>query len=436
VVEKLLSRNWQRAQSHTLETYLASGGWELWKRTVRGQGMTPQEVIDAVKASGIRGMGGAGFPTGVKWGFLPKERVKPRYLVVNADEGEPGTFKDRYILELDPHMLLEGMALACFALDAHVAYVYVRGEFDLPTRRLEAAIDEARAAGLLGKDVLGSGFDLEIHAHRGAGAYVCGEETGLIESLEGKKGQPRLKPPFPAVVGVFASPTIVNNVETITAVPHILSRGPEAWRALGVNGGVGTKLYGISGHVERPGVYERPLGITIRELIDVAGGVRNGGKLKAVIPGGSSCALVMPADIDAPMEWEGIKRTGSTLGTGCATVMDDSVCMVRTLARMARFYAHESCGQCTPCREGVHWMAKILWRLEHGEGRAADVALLDEVAGNVMGNTICALGEAAAVPVRSFIKLFRAEFEQHARGGRCPFPTSYPVAPRQVTIGG
>ncbi|MBI5495126.1 MAG: NADH-quinone oxidoreductase subunit NuoF [Deltaproteobacteria bacterium] len=431
---RVVSRNWGKPNSHTLPSYRDSGGYKLWEKTVKGQGLKPQELIDTVKAAGLRGMGGAGFPTGVKWGFLPKDNPKPRYLVVNGDEGEPGTFKDRYIMELDPHMFIEGCMLSSYAINAHVCYIYLRGEFLFQVKRMEAAIDEARAAGLLGKNILGSGFDLDIHVHRGAGAYICGEETGLIESLEGKKGQPRLKPPFPAVVGVFGCPTIVNNVETLTHVVPIVEMGAEKWKALGKNGAPGTKLYGISGHVNKPGVYELPFGSTMRELLEFAGGVRDGKKLKAIVPGGASCPLLLPDQLDTPLDFDSIKKAGTMLGTACAIVMDESTCMVRAIARLLKFYAHESCGQCTPCREGTHWLAKMLTRIEHGEGREQDLTLIDEVANNIMGNTICALGDAAAMPTISYFKKFRHEFEEHVKTGKCRFG-EHEVAPRQVTIG-
>jgi NADH-quinone oxidoreductase subunit F len=324
--------------------------------------------------------------------------------------------------------------LSCYAINSRCCYIYVRGEFVFQVRRMEEAIAEAYRAGLLGKNVLGSGFDLDVYVHRGAGAYICGEETGLIESLEGKKGQPRLKPPFPAVVGVFGCPTIVNNVETIAQVPHILERGPEAWKALGKNGAAGTKLYGVSGHVNKPGIFERPMGTTLRELIEMAGGVRGGKKVKAVIPGGASCPLVMPADLDVAMDFDNIKKADSMLGTACAVVMDEDTCMVRALWRLLKFYAHESCGQCTPCREGTHWLAKMLGRIEQGDGRQEDLAIIDDIANNIMGNTICALGDAAALPTLSFFKHFRHEFQEHVTTGKCRFKT-YPVAPIQVSIG-
>jgi len=437
MAEKLLTRNWKNPKSWTLDSYKKAGGYALWEKHVKGQGLEPQKIIDAVKAAGLRGMGGAGFSTGMKWSFLPKDNPKPRYLVINADEGEPGTFKDRYIMELDPHMFLEGCMLSCYAINSHVCYIYSRGEFAFPIARMEAAIAEANAAGLLGKNIMGTGFDLEIHMHRGAGAYICGEETGLIESLEGKKGQPRLKPPFPAVVGVFGCPTIVNNVETIAQVPHILERGPEAWKALGINGAAGTKLYGVSGHVNKPGIYELPMGTKLNDLIAVAGGSRGGKKIKAVIPGGASCPILTGDELDVPMDFDNIKKAGTMLGTACAVVMDEDTCMVRALWRLLKFYAHESCGQCTPCREGTHWLAKMLDRIENGEGRMEDLNMIDEIANNIMGNTICALGDAAAFPTISYFKKFRAEFEEHVTTKKCKFKAHAIAPPAQhVVIGG
>lgn len=433
MVERLLTKNWAREESHALRTYLASGGYASLKKAF---GMEPGAITEEVKKSGLRGMGGAGFTTGVKWGFVPKDNPNPRYLCVNADEGEPGTFKDRYIMDRDPHMLLEGIAIACRAIDAHTAYIYIRGEFWDIARRLEVAIDEAREAGYLGRNILGQGFDLDVWVHRGAGAYVCGEETALIESIEGKPGKPRLKPPFPAVVGLFGCPTIVNNVETIAQVPHILERGGESWKALGVNGGTGTKLYGASGRVKNPGLWELPMGTNLQEIVFEYGqGVANGKVLKGVIPGGSSCPVLLPDELDTPMTFEAMMARGSMLGTGCTAVMDEDTCMVRLCARLMKFYAHESCGQCTPCREGTHWLAKMVQRIEAGGGTPDDIDLAMEVAGNIQGNTICPLGDAAAMPAKAFLTKFRHEFEEHVQQHRCPYG-AYPVVPGGTEIGG
>jgi NADH-quinone oxidoreductase subunit F len=413
----ILSARWGKPNSAALESYRADGGYAALEKAI---GLEPSVIVDEVKKSNLRGRGGAGFATGLKWTFLPKD-VRPRYLTVNADESEPGTFKDRYIMELDPHMLLEGIALTCYALDIHLAYIYIRGEFAKQARALEKAIGEARAAGIIGPKLLGKDFPLDIHVHRGAGAYICGEESALLESLEGKKGYPRLKPPFPAVVGLWGKPTIINNVETIANVPWIVKHGGEAFAALGVGKSGGTRLFGVSGHVNRPGVYEKPVAYNLKKLImEDAGGVLGGRALKAVIPGGSSAPVLAAHEIDISMEFDAVKAAGSMSGSGGVIVFDESTCMVRALSRLARFYAEESCGQCTPCREGTNWMEGMLHRIEHGEASAADVARLEQVANSIAGNTICALGDAAAMPVQSFLKKFRHEFLQHAELRRCP----------------
>ncbi len=426
--EKVFSRNWGRSESWTLETYRATGGYEgLKKALTMDRDAITKEVVDAK----LRGRGGAGFPTGRKWGFVPKDGDKPRYVAVNADESEPGTFKDRYIMELDPHMLIEGTAICCRAINANHAYIYVRGEFGLAERRLAAAIDEAYAAGILGPDAMGSGFALDMILHRGAGAYICGEETALLNSLEGKKGQPRLKPPFPAVEGAWACPTIVNNVETLAAVGPIIQNGAEWWKSLSYTEAEGgTKLVGVSGHVLRPGVYEVPGGLTLREIIyDVAGGMRSDDRpLKAVIPGGSSCPILTPDEIDVPFDFDAMKTVGSLMGTGCPTVIEEGTCMVRLLQRVERFYAHESCGQCTPCREGGDWLFKILTRLEEGRGTMDDIEKIELIAAKIEGHTICAFGEALAWPARSYVRKFRDEFVAHVEGQRCPFG-AMPIAP-------
>ncbi|HSN90309.1 MAG TPA: NADH-quinone oxidoreductase subunit NuoF [Anaeromyxobacteraceae bacterium] len=415
----ILTRRWGKPDSAALSTYRADGGYRTLEKAL---GMDPAAIVEEVKKSNLRGRGGAGFATGLKWTFLPKD-VRPRYLTVNADESEPGTFKDRYIIEHDPHLLLEGIAITCLALDIHLAYVYIRGEFARQARILEKAIQEARDAGILGQKLLGKkDFDLDVHVHRGAGAYICGEESALLESLEGKKGYPRLKPPFPAVVGLWGKPTIINNVETIANVPWIVEQGGAAFAALGVGKSGGTRLFCVSGHVNRPGVYERPVHYNLKKLIDEdCGGVVGGRKVKGVIPGGSSAPVLAGHEIDVSMEFDALKAAGTMAGSGGVIVFDDSTCMVRALARIAKFYAEESCGQCTPCREGTPWMERIVERIEHGHGTAEDVAKLEQVAGSVMGNTICALGDAAAMPVLSFVKKFRDEFLQHVEQHRCPF---------------
>lgn len=431
--ERLLSRNWGREDSHSLKTYLASGGY---KSLASALAREPSAIIDEVKASGLRGMGGAGFSTGMKWSFVPKDHPGPRYLLVNADEGEPGTYKDRYIMDRDPHMMLEGIAIACHAIRANTCYIYIRGEFHAIARRLEQAIAEAVAANYLGKNILGKGFDLNVYVHRGAGAYVCGEETALIESIEGKPGKPRLKPPFPAVVGVFGMPTIVNNVETLAQVPHIIERGAEAWKNMGLNGGAGTKLYGASGHVKRPGLWELPHGVNLKEIIfEHAGGMRGDKALKGVIPGGSSTPVLLPDELDVNMTFDDMRKAGTMLGTGCAAVFDQSTCAVRLTERLMRFYAHESCGQCTPCREGTHWLAKMSARIEQGLATMEDLDLFFEVATNIQGNTICPLGDAAAMPAKALITKFRAEFEAHVSQHKCSFG-AYAIAPGMTEITG
>jgi NADH-quinone oxidoreductase subunit F len=415
----ILTKRWGKPDSAALATYRADGGYRALEKAL---GMDPAAIVDEVKKSNLRGRGGAGFATGLKWTFLPKD-VRPRYLTVNADESEPGTFKDRYIIEHDPHQLIEGIAITCYALDIHLAYVYIRGEFPKQARILDAAIREARTAGVIGPKLLGKkDFDLDIHVHRGAGAYICGEESALLESLEGKKGYPRLKPPFPAVVGLWGKPTIINNVETIANIPWIVENGGPAFAALGSGKTGGTRLFGVSGHVNRPGVYEKPAAYNLKKLImEDCGGIVGGRQVKAVIPGGSSSPVLRGDEIDISLEVDAVKAAGSMSGSGGVIVFDDSTCMVRALARISKFYAEESCGQCTPCREGTSWMEHIVEKIEHGHGTAADVEKLEQIAGNIGGNTICALGDAASMPVQSFVKKFRDEFMRHVEERRCPY---------------
>ena len=377
--------------------------------------MTPQQVIDEVTKSNLRGLGGAGFPTGKKWTFIPKQSTKPKYLVVNADEGEPGTFKDRYILERDPHALLEGILIAAYAIGSHKSYVYIRGEYFRPAKRLQRAIDEACAHGWLGRNIQGSGFDLDVVIHRGAGAYICGEETALLTSLEGGKGFPRIKPPFPAISGLFACPTIVNNVETLACVPYILRHGAERFAAIGTPNQGGTRLFCVSGHVVRPGVYEQPVSITLRQLIELAGGVRGGKKLKAVIPGGISAKILRADEIDVPMDFQSLMAAGSMAGSGGVIVMDETTSMIDALASAVKFFAHESCGQCSPCREGTGWVNRIMHRITAGKGRPQDLNDLLAIAGNMEGKTICVFADAAAWPIQSYITKFRDEFETFVR---------------------
>ncbi len=424
--EHLLLRCRDIPDLRRLAVYLEHGGYEATRRALTAH--TPEQLIDIVKASNLRGRGGAGFPTGMKWGFLPKQTAKPVYLCVNADESEPGTFKDREIIEDDPHQLLEGIIISAFAIRCHTAYVYIRGEFAHGARVLEDAIAEARAAGFVGKNILGTGFDLDVWVHRGAGAYICGEETGLIESLEGKRAYPRIKPPFPATHGLFGCPTIVNNVETLACVPHIVLRGADWFRGIGPEKSPGPKLFCVSGHVVRPGTYELPMGTPLREIIYThAGGIPNGRRLKGVIPGGASMPVFTPEEIDVPMDMDSVQKAGSFLGSAGIMVMDDTVCMVWTLMVLERFFHHESCGQCTPCREGTGWVHKVCVGLEEGNASPRDVDLLLNIAGNMMGNTICALADAAAMPTRAFVTKYRAEFEQHAALGRCPFRSPEPA---------
>lgn len=403
----------------TLENYLKLGGYEAWKKILADR-IPKQTIIEEVKASGLRGRGGAGFPAGLKWSFMPKEPRGQHYIVCNSDESEPGTCKDRDILRFNPHALIEGMAIAGYAIGATVGYNYLRGEFmDEPYERFEAALKEAYAEGLLGKNILRSGVDFDLYSYLGAGAYICGEETALLESLEGKKGLPRFKPPFPANYGLYGRPTTINNTETLASVPDIIRKGSKWFAELGKppNNG-GTKIFSVSGHVERPGNFEVPLGIPFVRLLDLAGGIWQGRKLKAVIPGGSSVP-VLPGEImmGLTMDYDSITKAGSMLGSGAVIVMDETTCMVKVLRRIARFYYAESCGQCTPCREGTGWLYRMLTRITEGQGAPEDLAKLDSVASKIEGRTICALGDAAAMPVRSFIKHFRHEFEHYIEHG-------------------
>ena len=395
-------------------------GYQALKKALK---MKPDELIEEVKKSNLRGRGGAGFPTGMKWSFVPKQAEKPKYLVCNADESEPGTFKDRDLIRYTPHLLIEGMLISAYAIGSHVGYIYIRGEYTREAKLLDEAIQEAYAKGILGKKVLGTDFQFDLTVHRGAGAYICGEETGLLNSLEGKRGEPRVKPPFPAISGAFASPTVVNNVETLCSVPFIVNHGGEWFSNLGkLEKSGGTRIFCISGHVKKPGLYELPAGgVTLRELIyDYAGGVLGDRKLKAVIPGGSSAPVLTPEEIDVVLDIEPMMKIGTMLGSAGVMVVSDAYCPVRLIWRITKFYAHESCGQCTPCREGSRWMQDVLWRIETGKGRMQDLDLLLDIANNIGGKTLCALGDAAAGPVLSFVKKFRNEFEEHIRGQRCP----------------
>ena len=406
-----------------IEAYQARGGYQALRKILGqdgGEGMTQDQVIATVKESGLRGRGGAGFPTGLKWSFMPRQFPGQKYLVCNSDEGEPGTCKDRDIMQFNPHTVIEGMAIAAYAMGITVGYNYIHGEIFQTYERFEAALEEARAAGFLGQHIMGSNFSFQLHAAHGFGAYICGEETALLESLEGKKGQPRFKPPFPASFGLYGKPTTINNTETFAAVPWIIRNGGAAYLACGKPNNGGTKIFSVSGDVQRPGNYEVPMGTPFAELLEMAGGMRPGRTLKAVIPGGSS-APVLPASImmDITMDYDAIAKAGSMLGSGAVIVMDDTRCMVKSLQRLSYFYSHESCGQCTPCREGTGWLWRMVDRIENGRGRASDLETLDSVAGNIMGRTICALGDAAAMPVRGMLKHFRSEFVHHIEHKTC-----------------
>ena len=406
-----------------LKDYEARGGYQALRKILSqgdGTGMTQDQVIAEVKASGLRGRGGAGFPTGLKWSFMPRALPVQKYLVCNSDEGEPGTCKDREILRFNPHIVIEGMIIAAYAMGISVGYNYIHGEIFEAYERFEEALEEARAAGYLGANILGSKHSFQLHAFHGFGAYICGEETALLESLEGKKGQPRFKPPFPASFGLYGRPTTINNTETFAAVPWIIRNGGQAYLECGKPNNGGTKIFSMVGDVERPGNYEIPMGTPFSKLLELAGGVKGGKKLKAVIPGGSS-SPVLPAEVmmNCTMDYDSISKAGSMLGSGAVIVMDDTRCMVKSLQRLSYFYAHESCGQCTPCREGTGWLSKMVDRIETGHGRADDLALLDNVAENIMGRTICALGDAAAMPVRGMLKHFRHEFVHHIEHKTC-----------------
>jgi NADH-quinone oxidoreductase subunit F len=424
--EPVLIKDVRAPGSYTLDFYLKQArGYEGLKKSLT---LKPNDIIEQVKASGLRGRGGAGFPTGLKWQFVLKDTPKPKYIACNADESEPGTFKDHVLMERNPHLLIEGCAIGCYAIGAKVAYIYIRGEFYHVQEILERAIDEAYQAGYLGKNIFGSGFDCDVYVHRGAGAYEAGEETALIESLEGKRAQPRIKPPFPAVAGLYQCPTAVNNVETLCNVPLIVLNGAEWFAKLGPEKNGGPKLFCISGHVTRPGVYEASMHTTLRDLIfgdDYAQGMLDGRKFKAIIPGGSSVPLLLEQHLDTPASFDHIQKAGSLLGSAGLIVMDDSVCMVWLAMNLLHFYRHESCGKCTPCREGGDWLYKLLQRVERGEGQMKDLDLLFGVANNIVGKTLCAFGDAAATPVLTTLNHFKHEFEAHIREGRCPMPAPW-----------
>ncbi len=414
----VLSAHWDSERSWTRESYEATGGYAALRKALT---LEPDDIITMVKDSGLRGRGGAGFPTGMKWGFIPQDNPNPTYLVVNADESEPGTCKDIPLMMANPHVLVEGVIISSFAIRANTAFIYVRGEVLQVIRRLRAAVTAAYAAGHLGTDIHGSGYDLDIVVHAGAGAYICGEETALLDSLEGRRGQPRLRPPFPAVAGLYASPTVINNVESIASVPCIVDRGAEWFSSMGTERSKGMTLYSLSGHVTNPGQFEAPLGITLRELLELAGGVREGHELKFWTPGGSSTPLLTAEHLDVPLDYEGVGKAGSMLGTKALQIFDETTCVVRAVLRWTEFYKHESCGKCTPCREGTWWLVQVLARLEKGQGSEADLDQLLDQCDNILGRSFCALGDGATSPITSSIEYFREEYLAHLTHGGCPF---------------
>ena len=414
----VLSANWDEADSFTITGYKRNGGYTA---VAKALAMQADEVIQLIKDSGLRGRGGAGFPTGNKWSFIPQGDNKEHYFVVNADESEPGTCKDTPLMMANPHVLIEGIIIGSYAIRANYAFIYIRGEVAHVVRRVQQAIEDAYAAGLLGKNILGKGFDLELVLHVGAGAYICGEETALLDSLEGFRGQPRLRPPFPAIAGLYAKPTVVNNVESVASVPAIVNNGVPWFTAMGTEKSKGFTLYSLSGHVNYPGQFEAPLGITLRQLLDIAGGVRNGHKLKFWTPGGSSTPIFTDAHLDVPLDYEGVAAAGSMLGTKALQIFDETTCIVRAVLRWTEFYKHESCGKCTPCREGTWWLVQVLKDLEAGKGTEADLDKLLDLCDNIMGRSFCALADGAASPIISSLKYFRQEYLDHLAAGQCPF---------------
>jgi NADH-quinone oxidoreductase subunit F len=425
----IISQRFGIPNSHRIDVYMKHEGYQALEKALKQ--MTPEQIIDEMKKSNLRGRGGAGFPAGMKWSFVPKDTGKPKYILANADESEPGTCKDRPLMEMDPHQLIEGMVIAGRAVNANRGYIYIRGEYRYILNIMDAALAEAYAKGYLGKNILGSGFDFEVCTHTGAGAYECGEESALMESLEGKRGYPRIRPPFPAVVGLYGCPTVINNVETLSTVPAVIRMGGEAYANLGTPKNGGTRLYSISGHINRPGIYELPLGFPLRRMIEeVAGGMRGGKKLKAVIPGGTSCPLLSADEIDVAMDYDSVAKIGSMLGSGGTVIFDEDTCMVDVARRIMHFYAHESCGWCIPCREGTAWLQKILDRFHEGAGREEDIPLIDELSKNMLGRTFCPLGDAAALPTISIVKKWRNEFEDHLHG-KCAYKTADALAAAQ-----
>jgi len=416
---RVLTKRFLLPNSASIDTYLANEGYQAWRKAV---GMTQDEIINEVKASNLRGRGGAGFPTGLKWSFVPRTSPKPKYIVVNADEGEPGTCKDRVLMEFDPHLLIEGMMIAGLAVGAQVGYVYIRGEYRFMIDIMDRAIDEARDRGWLGDNIQGTGVNFNVYTHTGAGSYECGEESALLESLEGKRGIPRIRPPFPAVAGAYQCPTVLNNVETFCAVPSIILMGGANWAALGTPKNGGTRLFCLSGHINKPGVYELPMGFNLLRMInEVGGGMRNGKKLKAVIPGGSSCPVLKAEECDVAMDYDSVAAIKSMLGSGGVIIMDEDTCMVKAAMRLMKFYAHESCGWCIPCREGTTWLRKVLTRFHDGMGRREEIDMIGDLSKSILGRTFCPLGDAAAMPTIAFVEKFRDEFEAHLDGKPCPY---------------
>jgi len=417
-MEKILFKHIDVPDQYRIDTYIKNGGYRALPKALKEH--SPDELIEMVKKSGLRGRGGAGFPAGMKWGFVPKDSPKPRFLLCNADEGEPGTFKDRTLIEKDPHQLIEGIIIAAYAIGAHRAFIYIRGEFCFGANRLEEAIGECYQKGYLGKNILGSGFDLDLSIYRGGGAYVCGEETSLMESIEGNRANPRLKPPFPAAVGLYQNPTVINNVETLSNLSHIILNGGDWYAGLGMPKSTGTKIFSLSGHVNKPGNYELPMGVTLKELIyEHGGGIKDGRNLKAVIPGGVSTPVLTADSVDVKMDFDSLYEAGSLLGSGATIVMDETTCMVKVAYRISKFFEHESCGKCVPCREGTRWIRQIMGRIENGKGREEDIELLRDICANIAGKTVCPLADGAVVPITSTIEKFRDEYEYHIRNKKC-----------------
>lgn len=416
--KKLLTKYIDDPNQVKIDTYLSHGGYKAWEKVLKT--LKPPEVVEEVKKSGVRGRGGAGFPAGVKWGFIPKDSPKPRYLVCNGDESEPGTCKDRVLMEGDPHSVVEGMAIASYAIGSHLAFIYIRGEFVQSARMMEQAIDKAYEKGYLGKNILGTGYELDMIVFTGGGAYICGEESSMLNSIEGKRGMSRMRPPFPAIEGLYACPTIVNNVETLAAVPGIINNGGEWYAAMGTEKSNGTKLFSLSGHIKNPGNYELEMGTPLSVLInDLGGGMVEGHKLKAIIPGGSSTPMLLPDQIDVKLDYESLTEAGSMLGSGAVIVIDDRTCMVWVALLLIHFYRHESCGKCTPCRDGTGWLEQLISRIERGEGKPGDIEKIESLCGNIMGRTVCPLGDAAVMPIMSSIELFRDEWNYHIQNKKC-----------------